>query len=167
MDCDNKGLTGPIPAALGDLAQLTYINLHKNELTGTIPAALGALSLLEKLEMPSNKLKGKIPPALGKLTKLARFQLDRNKLTGPIPPALGKLTELAQLHLHGNQLTALPPTLPLGLRKVMLTNNKLASLPAAQTISSWSARRCCRRRCACWLPCCNLPHVVVVGHDGT
>ena len=32
------GLTGPVPAALGQLTQLTALDLRGNELTGEVPA---------------------------------------------------------------------------------------------------------------------------------
>ena len=41
---DALGLTGPVPAALGALTQLTALDLRGNALTGEVPAALGALT---------------------------------------------------------------------------------------------------------------------------
>ena len=40
-------LTGSIPAELGNLGNLTHLNLRTNQLSGTIPASLGNLRNLE------------------------------------------------------------------------------------------------------------------------
>ena len=106
------GLTGEIPAELGQLTQLTYLHLHGNQLTGEIPAELGQLSQLRNLYLPYNQLTGEIPAELGQLTQLGWLHLDHNQLTGPIPPELGQLSQLQRWHLDGNQLTgAIPPEL--------------------------------------------------------
>ena len=47
VDLRAKGLSGTVPAELGQLSMLTYLNLHSNRLTGTIPAELARLSRLE------------------------------------------------------------------------------------------------------------------------
>ena len=45
-----SGLTGTLPPALGELAELGELNLRGNKLSGTIPAELGALEVLGTLE---------------------------------------------------------------------------------------------------------------------
>ena len=58
-------LTGPIPAQLGDLANLEELYLSNNQLSGAIPAELGALSMLRSLYIQNNPLlTGCIPAAL-------------------------------------------------------------------------------------------------------
>ena len=51
LDLSENQLTGPIPAALGDLTNLERLDLSDNELTGPIPAELGGLSNLEWLAL--------------------------------------------------------------------------------------------------------------------
>ncbi len=97
-------LTGPIPAALGNLTNLEYLVLGFNELTGPIPARLGNLSNLESLDLVANELTGPIPTELGNLTNLESLFLWENQLRGPIPAELGNLTNLGGLSLSGNQL---------------------------------------------------------------
>ena len=77
----NNGLRGTLPAALGNLAQLKYLNLWGNQLTGAIPSQLGNLSNLEKLELYENDLSGQIPATLGNLSSLRRLD--------PSPPPRG------------------------------------------------------------------------------
>jgi Leucine-rich repeat (LRR) protein len=43
----NKGMTGPLPAELGNLSSLEFLYLASNQLTGTLPAELGNLSSLQ------------------------------------------------------------------------------------------------------------------------
>ncbi len=65
-------LTGAIPAQLGSLTNLTWLNLDRNQLTGTIPLELGSLTSLERLSLYDNQLTGAIPTQLGNLTSPCR-----------------------------------------------------------------------------------------------
>ncbi len=56
-----QGLTGPVPAALGDLPQLTALDLRGNALTGEVPAELGALTRLTDLHLAGTRLTGCLP----------------------------------------------------------------------------------------------------------
>ena len=108
----SNGLTGPIPPELGNLADLTDLSLYSNDLTGPIPAELGDLADLKELGLTSNLLTGPIPPELGNLTNLTLLSLYSNDLTGPIPPELGNLANLTDLYLYSNDLTGpIPPEL--------------------------------------------------------
>ena len=60
----SQGLTGPLPAALGDLTQLTALDLRGNALTGEVPAALGALTRLTDLHLAGTRLTGCLPTTL-------------------------------------------------------------------------------------------------------
>ena len=66
---DNE-LTGSIPVELGQLKNLTRLNLGDNELTGAIPAELGQLKNLTNLWLRGNKLTGSIPTELAQLKNL-------------------------------------------------------------------------------------------------
>ena len=105
-----NALSGPIPAKLGDLAHLRYLNLGSNDLTGPIPPELGRLAHLSVLDLGGNRLTGSIPPELGRLAHLSVLHLGANRLTGSIPPELGNLANLNWLQLAGNALTGPIPT---------------------------------------------------------
>jgi len=80
-----NNLTGSLPQELGNLSELTWLNLEYNSLTGNIPSELGNLLNLEKLELSVNQLSGSIPPELGNLLNLERFTISVNNLSGCFP----------------------------------------------------------------------------------
>ena len=100
-----NALSGAIPAEMGDLASLQYLDLSRNKLSGAIPAKLGDLTNLQELYLDSNKLSGAIPAALGDLTNLRTLDLCGNQLSGEIPAALGDLANLEILNLYDTQLS--------------------------------------------------------------
>ena len=122
----DNNLRGTLPAALGNLDQLTDLYLQDNHLTGSIPD-LGRLSKLEILRMWNNQLTGEIPASLSNLTKLRTLELWDNQLTGPIPD-LSRLTELTFLDLHSNQLSGNIPSMSglTNLEEVRLNDNQLS-----------------------------------------
>ena len=120
LDLGGNELTGPIPAALGDLELLQDLNLadrwdptsqqwFTNALIGPIPDELGRLDHLRQLSLGDNALTGRIPDALGNLTNLEWLGLRGNELTGSIPSSLGRLSNLTSLDLWGNELTGRIP----------------------------------------------------------
>ena len=137
LSLDQQGLTGSLPAALGDLDGLTQLSLLGNTLTGEIPSELGSLSELNWLLLRSNQLSGVIPSELGALVKLNYLQLQSNSLTGPIPPEIGRLVKLKELRLSSNQLNGpIPPELGdlSALENLVIGNNQYESpLPATLT----------------------------------
>ena len=134
-------LHGQLPPELGNLTNLTQLNISTNRftrigryLTGPIPPEIGNLTNLTQLNLGSNQLSGPIPPELGNLTNLTQLKLGFNKqLSGPIPPELGKLTNLTQLNITTNQLSGpIPPELGklINVEGMTLSNNQLTgSIP--------------------------------------
>ena len=102
VDLRAKGLSGTVPAELGQLSMLTYLNLRSNNLTGEIPSSLGSLSRLGVLNLHSNELTGTIPWQLGNLRSLRELWLHANDLTGSIPWQLGNLSNLEKMKLRNN-----------------------------------------------------------------
>ncbi|MHA4736401.1 T9SS type A sorting domain-containing protein [Dyadobacter sp. MSC1_007] len=82
-------LTGPIPAEIGLLTNLTYLSIAGGYLsstgTGNIPVQLGNLTNLKFLEISNIGLTGTIPASFNNLTNLKTLSLRDNALTGPIP----------------------------------------------------------------------------------
>ena len=119
-----KGLTGEIPAELGNLSNLQSLELTSNQLTGEIPAELGNLSNLQNLWLSGDQLTGEIPAELGNLSNLQELTLSDNQLTGEIPAELGNLSNLQLLSLWDNQLTGEIPA-------------ELGNLSNLQLLSLW------------------------------
>ena len=135
LDLSGNRLSGSLPPALGGLRNLEELDLHDNRLSGSLPAALGGLVNLETLDLGGNRLSGAIPATVGALVDLETLDLHGNRLRGPLPPALVGLTDLEELDLGGNRLRGpLPPALGdlTDLEELDLGGNRLdGSLPAA------------------------------------
>ena len=104
------GISGTLPAEIGDLSALTNLTLSNNLLSGTLPIELTNLTRLYWLLLDNNLFSGTIPTELGNLTNLTDLSLSGNRLTGPIPTEFGNLTRLDWLILHKNLLSGTIPT---------------------------------------------------------
>ena len=129
-------LHGPIPAQWGNLAKLEVLGLSGNRIAGPLPAALGNMRALRSLRIESERgLNGSLPPELGQLAGLETLVLNENALTGAIPSELGQLSNLMELDLARNELSGpIPPDLgQLGsLRELRLFSNALTGpIPGA------------------------------------
>mgnify|MGYP001094992901 CR=1 FL=1 len=121
LDLSRLGLKH-IPDEIGQLKQLTLLNLFYNQLT-SIPALVCNLESLKTLWLHHNQLTS-IPENLDRLTALEELVLSFNQLT-QLPASLDKLTNLKALYLHHNSLENLPITLKNlpQLQKITLWNN--------------------------------------------
>ena len=134
------GLTGEIPAELGNLSNLETLNLSGNQLAGDIPTELGSLSNLETLVLSDNQLTGEIPTELVSLSNLETLDLVGNQLTGEIPTELGSLSNLERLGLSGNQLTGEIPHSLTGLTLLagfVFHNNSGLCAPVDEAFQTW------------------------------
>jgi len=105
-----------------------------------IPAALGNLSKLEWLDLSGTDFDEEIPAELGNLKSLVRLDVsDIGWLTGTIPAEFGRLSELRHLDVSGNGW--MDGTLPQELVRVPLElfhwdDTHLCS-PANQEFAAW------------------------------
>ncbi|KAK9928868.1 hypothetical protein M0R45_025987 [Rubus argutus] len=126
-------LIGSIPTSLGELTNLSTVQLFANKLSGTIPKEIGHLKSLVDLDLSMNQLTGSIQTSLCNLTNLSTLNLFTNKLSGSIPKEIGNLKSLVLLDLSQNQLNGLIPS-SIGdltnLSSLFLIGNKLSgSIP--------------------------------------
>jgi Leucine-rich repeat (LRR) protein len=130
----NNNLTGPLPAAIGNLSALTGLEIQNNKLSGSIPAEIGNIVTLKFLYLWGNQFTGGIPTSMGNLVLLEQLWLNANQLTGAIPAAIGNLVALKYLTLRDNQLSGnIPASLGnlVNLEFLYLNNNQLSgSIPA-------------------------------------
>jgi leucine-rich repeat protein SHOC2 len=97
-----------VPAEIGGLSALTWLELDSNKLT-SVPAALGNLSALTHLYLNSNQLTS-VPVEIGRLSALTLLDLESNQLMS-VPAALGALSALETLDIRKNLLMTLPAEL--------------------------------------------------------
>jgi leucine-rich repeat protein SHOC2 len=123
------GLSGAVPAEIGQLTSLRLLNLRGNQLT-SLPAEIGQLTFLTELNLNDNQLTS-LPAEIGQLTSLEKLDLAFNQLTS-VPAEIWQLTSLTHLNLSGNQLTSLPAEIGQlrSLEWLNLRGNQLTSLPA-------------------------------------
>ncbi len=106
----NKGLSGTLPAEVGNLIELENLYLEANELTGSIPVELGSLTNLERLYLQSNGLSDEVPSELTGLSSLIRLYLYGNELTGKLPDGLRNIETLTWLRTNNNAGLCAPET---------------------------------------------------------
>lgn len=108
---NNKGLYGPLPQKIGNLKQLTNLQLISCSFSGPIPDTIGSLPMLVTLSLNSNSFTGRIPPSIGNLSTLFWLDLADNQLEGPLPvsdgtnPGLDKLLHTKHFHLGQNKFS--------------------------------------------------------------
>ncbi|CAI7785066.1 unnamed protein product, partial [Closterium sp. NIES-54] len=132
-DLSDNQLSGNIPATLGELIQMEFLDLSNNQLDD-VPSTLGALSVMSCMSLSYNELSGPIPDTIGSLTSLTNLGLRSNKLSGAIPPSIALLTNINALDLSSNQLSGpIPKEIGsmVALTKLDLSDNQLSgNIPA-------------------------------------
>jgi internalin A len=127
LDLSDKGLTS-IPLEIGQLTQLSTLNLRSNRLTN-LPTEIRQLTNLRGLDLSSNRLTS-LPGEIPQLTHLIELYLSSNRLTS-LPGEISQLINLRGLDLSSNRLTSLPAEIRQlnNLSRLYLNNNRLTSLP--------------------------------------
>ncbi len=153
MHLQSMGVTGDLPASIGDLTALETLWLESNSIT-SIPESIGNLSALEEFWLGWNSLTS-VPESIGNLLNLRELHLGlMDTPLGSLPESFGNLINLEWLALGSSGLNSLPESfgnlssvescflwgnnlteLPLGfggmesLNYLSLDNNQLTTLP--------------------------------------
>ncbi len=121
-----------LPAAIGDLTELTLLKINSQKLKGSIPFAVYSLAKLTQLYLQDNALTGSISPAIAGLTELTDLYVDRNaELGGTLPAAMGSLTKLVNLNIAQTNIGGAVPAEMSGcssLKNFMAFKTKITSL---------------------------------------
>ena len=129
----NRDLTGQLPEEIGDLTELTQLNLAGCSFTDTIPNSISNLNRVSFLSLSNNLLNGKIPEDIGNIAFLEFLYLNDNNLTGEIPISMGALPNIKRIKLYNNKLEGNIPNqlvnLKFTIEELGLHNNKFTGMP--------------------------------------
>ncbi|KAK9155258.1 hypothetical protein Sjap_002738 [Stephania japonica] len=104
-------VVGEFPQEIRNLTFLTNLKMGQNYITGSVPAFIGELREMQYLDLGINALSGELPKELGNLTKLIVLGLGANNFSGPLPSELGKLASLQQLYIDSSGVSGeIPPS---------------------------------------------------------
>ncbi|MDP2437240.1 MAG: hypothetical protein Q8P67_15955 [archaeon] len=107
IDVSASDLSGAIPASISALTTMVSFNCSQNPLIGgQIPADLGSISSLRYLDMSYSGLTGTLPSNLQSL-KLSTLAVTSNKLTGPVQATI---CSIKNYNLQGNMWDCPLPT---------------------------------------------------------
>lgn len=143
-----NGLGAPPPGlppfdwrSLGEMRNLTLLDLSYNSISGSIPTEIGLINNIEAINLRDNSFYGDLPSELGSLNangvgKLSEISLANNRLRGHLPSSLAShasslvyLDVAHNLHLSGT-MPASYSSLP-ALQVFYLQNNSFSgTLPA-------------------------------------
>ena len=93
---------------LGDLQNLTYLDLSWNGLEGAIPTEIGRLNNVQIINLAHNNISGELPTELGTLNSQGPLANAGCGLDDPCP--LGVQLKLTDLTLHHNMITGPIPS---------------------------------------------------------
>ncbi|XP_059449489.1 receptor-like protein 7 [Corylus avellana] len=100
----NENLIGHLPEFHSN-SSLKVLTLRDTRFYGKLPASIGKLISLYFLDFRKCLFSGSIPPSLSNLTQLTDLDLSENNLTGHIPSSLlTSMTQLIYLDLSFNKL---------------------------------------------------------------
>ncbi len=89
LDLSDNGLSGRLPASVGNLTEVKYLNVKQNALEGDIPSTIGNLEKVVYLLLSG--VPGDPPSNPQHNIHEGKSDQGGNSFTGVIPPAIGKL----------------------------------------------------------------------------
>ncbi|XP_002518809.2 phytosulfokine receptor 1 [Ricinus communis] len=105
LDLSSNFLKDSLPFSLFHLPKLQLLNLSFNDFTGSLPLSIN-LPSITTLDISSNNLNGSLPTAICQnSTQIKAIRLAVNYFSGALLPDLGNCTSLEHLCLGMNNLT--------------------------------------------------------------
>ncbi|EHA8590327.1 receptor-like protein kinase HSL1 [Cocos nucifera] len=103
ISLSNQGLAKPIPPAVCDLKNLSYLDLSYNNLPGPFPPTLYKCSNLKHLDLSQNRFVGELPSDINRLSsRLTYLILSDNNFSGDIPTSIARFPAIQSLWLDNN-----------------------------------------------------------------
>ncbi|MFS7976827.1 putative leucine-rich repeat-containing, plant-type, leucine-rich repeat domain superfamily [Helianthus anomalus] len=137
----NTNFYGGIPESIGNLKNLSRIELFSSNFSGRIPNSIQNLTQLRYIDLSSNNFIGHIP-SFQMCKNITHVDLSRNSLSGTIPSAhFQDLENLVSVDLRFNDFNGSIPSSLFSLQKlqqIQLSNNNFNGLLANFTNPSLS-----------------------------
>jgi hypothetical protein len=101
------GLSGTIPDAIGNWANIKYVDMSENSFTGDfgLPTTIGQWGTVVEIKFHNSGVGGNIPTEVGAMTSLELLDLSLSGISGSIPSEIGSLKSLQILALYENAIT--------------------------------------------------------------
>ncbi|KAM3731249.1 hypothetical protein ACB098_12G148500 [Castanea mollissima] len=129
------GMSGEIPASIGNLGSLEQLSLSFNNFSGLIPPSIGNLSKLTVMTLSGNSFRGNLP-SFANLNHLTSLKLGSNGFAGPIPCDLMNLTRLTTLNLESNKFQGSIPSSISRLKNLMNLDLSFNNLSGTMELDS-------------------------------
>jgi len=140
LEIVSNNMSGTIPAAIGQLTELTRLRLIGDEnpvkvvdIHGSIPAELWNCTKIQVLQLKYTNLTGGIPAGIEKMVNLQEINFQQSYLNCELPEALFNLPNLTKAYLHQSNFKGKVPASLVNatkLTRLYLQGNKLeAGLP--------------------------------------
>ena len=139
----NGTVTAPwtLPAAVGDLTELTNFRIIGCQLTGAIPEEIYNLTKLVSFYLTKNTPTWTLSPKIAGMTDLKDLYIDQNaNLTGPLPKELGQLKKLVNINVAQTGISGSIPAEMSGcssLANLMAYKTQLTGIP--DNFDEWPA----------------------------
>ncbi|KAG2589863.1 hypothetical protein PVAP13_5NG298500 [Panicum virgatum] len=104
LDLHNANLAGQLPVWIGNLTNLSYLDISWNMLVGHVPFGMGNMRSLSYLDLSQNRLVGSLSSGIGNMRSLSYLDLSQNRLVGSLPSGIGNMRSLSYLDLSQNML---------------------------------------------------------------
>ncbi|KAL7170849.1 hypothetical protein ACSBR2_035671 [Camellia fascicularis] len=106
INLDQEGYDGFLLPAIGNLTELTTLNLNNNNFRCPIPTTITNLVMLTTLSLFGNFFTSNLPPIMDRLKNLKVLDISHNVLSGSIPRRIfSELGSLTLLKLLNNRFT--------------------------------------------------------------
>ncbi|KAH7858318.1 hypothetical protein Vadar_022355 [Vaccinium darrowii] len=106
LDLSTNSFSGTIPLSIANLTKpnLTHIDLSHNNLQGKILPTWAECKNLIFLNFGGNSIGGEIPAEISQLNQLQELDISSNNISGRIPAQVGQLSKLSSLNLSDNNI---------------------------------------------------------------
>ena len=146
-------LTGALPEEIYNMTKLVSFYLTKNTPTWTLSSKIAGMTELKDLYIDQNaNLTGTLPKELGQLKKLANINVSQTGVSGSIPAEMSGCTALANLMAYKTQITGIPDNFDLwpALKLIQLYGNPGLTGPLPASVGN------CTKLTSVWLYECNF-----------